>query len=203
MSPDRNPTLVAAAPGCFPDPAPTPFRRSAGGHRPRTSSGPPIQEHTPTVTSPVATASLEDPSSPQQVVRKSRKGWRLAIALVAIVGIAFASSACTPKTIAQDAIKRYWGKNASCAERVVQRESNFQADAVNRSSGTTGLFQLHPVHATWIKATYGYSFSEMKDPSKNAKVAKGLSDSAYRYWGDGWQPWRLSGKAIRGGGCPA
>ena len=73
----------------------------------------------------------------------------------------------------------------------------------NPSSGTIGLFQLHPTHKAWVKRTYGYDWNELTDPYKNAKVAKGLSEEAYRYYGDGFQPWRLSGRAIRGGGCPA
>jgi hypothetical protein len=106
--------------------------------------------------------------------------------------------------VAKDAIKQYWGERlAPCAERVVKRESNYRADAVNPRSGATGLFQLMPQHAKWIKATYGYDFSEMKDPYKNSRVAKGLSEQAYDYWGDGWAPWRLSGRAAPNGGCPA
>ena len=105
---------------------------------------------------------------------------------------------------AKDAIAKYWGsKNSPCAERIADRESNFDPTAVNRSSGTVGLFQIHPTHATWIRNTYGYEMSELTDPYKNAKVAAGLSAEAYRYYGDGWQPWRIGGKVIRGGGCPA
>ncbi len=44
---------------------------------------------------------------------------------------------------------------------------------------------------------------DTEHPYKNAKVAKGLSDEAYRYYKDGFQPWRLNGRTIRGGGCPA
>ncbi|MGI8756349.1 MAG: transglycosylase SLT domain-containing protein, partial [Acidimicrobiales bacterium] len=155
------------------------------------------------MSSPTTTASIEEVPSPQRTAHRSRKGWRAAAALVAVVGLALATSACSPEAIAKDAIKKNWSRLSPCAERVVQRESNFQADAVNPSSGTTGLFQIHPTHASWIKATFGYDFSEMKDPYKNAQVARELSNRAYRYWGDGWQPWRLSGRAIHNGGCPA
>ena len=109
-----------------------------------------------------------------------------------------------PTAWAKQAILKHWGsKNAPCAERIVDRESNFQADAINSSSGTVGLFQIHPTHATWIKNKYGYAMSELTNPDKNAEVAAGLSAEAYRYYGDGWQPWRFGGKVIRGGGCPA
>ena len=152
--------------------------------------------------SPAALAH-DDATLPVAAPRK-RKGWRLATILLVIVGLAFATSACTPEMTAKAAIEDEWGaKLAPCAERIAKRESNFDASAVNRSSGTTGLFQLHPMHATWIKQTFGYDFSEMKDARKNAEVARGLSNAAWKYYGDGWQPWRLSGKAVPGGGCPA
>ena len=132
-----------------------------------------------------------------------RKAVSLPLTLLVIVGLAFSTTACTPEVIAKDAIAKYWDANAACAERIVDRESNFQADAVNRSSGATGLFQLMPLHASWIKAELGYEFSEMKDPYKNSEAAKLLSYKNYKAYGDGWAPWRLTGRAIRGGGCPA
>ena len=155
------------------------------------------------MTSPALTTTAEDISPSQPVVRRSRKRWQIGGGLLVIVALAFATSACTPETVAKAAIAKHWGKSASCAEKIVERESRYQADAVNRSSGATGLFQLMPLHAKWIKAELGYDFSEMKDPSKNAEAAKRLSDKNYQAYGDGWAPWRLSGRAIRGGGCPA
>lgn len=155
------------------------------------------------MSSPDTTMTEPDATVPVVKVRRSSRSLRMIGGLVAIVAIGIASTACTPEVIAKDAIAKYWGPYVACAERIVERESNFQAGAVNPSSGTTGLFQIHPVHADWIRATYGYSFSEMKDPFKNSRVAKGLSSQAYRYWGDGWQPWRLSGKVAPGAGCPA
>ena len=154
------------------------------------------------MTSPALTETAA-PAEPQSKVRRSRKAIHLSIGLVAIVGIAFATTACTPEMMAKDAIAEHWGGNAKCAERIAQRESGMQPSAVNSSSGATGLFQLMPLHKTWIKSELGYEFSEMKDPYKNAKVAAGLSHEAWRLYGDGWQPWRMSSKAIPGGGCPA
>lgn len=155
------------------------------------------------MTSPVPTTTLEDVSPSQPVVRRSRTRWSLAGGLLLVVALAFSTAACTPETVAKAAIKKHWGGNAACAEKIVERESRYQADAVNSSSGATGLFQLMPLHAKWIKAELGYEFSEMKDPSKNAEAAKLLSSKNYAAYGDGWAPWRLSGRAIRGGGCPA
>ena len=156
------------------------------------------------MTSPAQTAAATATEVAPAPVRRSRKRWHLVLGLVAVVGVALVSTACTPELIAKDAILDHWGsKNAPCAERIADRESNFQADAINRSSGTVGLFQIHPTHATWIRNKFGYSMSELTDPYKNAEVAAGLSAEAYRYYGDGWQPWRYGGKVIRGGGCPA
>ncbi|MCU1497306.1 MAG: Transglycosylase domain [Acidimicrobiales bacterium] len=153
--------------------------------------------------SPQNTAAIEDLTVPTTTVRRRRSSLRVLLPLLALVTVAFATTACSPEATARDAIEKYWGPYTACAERIVDRESNFQSGAVNRSSGTTGLFQIHPTHASWIKQTYGYEFSEMKDPYKNSRVAKGLSDQAYRYWRDGWQPWRIRGGAQRGGACPA
>lgn len=154
------------------------------------------------MTSPAHTSATST-SVPQRSVRRSRKAIHLSIGLVAVVGLAFATTACTPEAMAKDAIDQHWGGNAACAEKIAQRESGMQPDAVNRSSGATGLFQMMPLHATWIKNELGYDFSEMKDPYKNAKAAKVLSDKNYKAYKDGWAPWRLSGRAIPGGGCPA
>lgn len=155
------------------------------------------------MSSPEHTLATDDVNVAATEVPRSRKPLRLVGVLAAVVALAFASTACTPEETAKDAIAQYWGANAPCAERIVDRESNFQADAVNPSSGTTGLFQLHPTHKTWIKQKYGYDWSEMKDPYKNSRVAKGLSSEAHRMYGDGWQPWRYGGQIIRSGGCPA
>ena len=155
------------------------------------------------MSSPDTAEAIEDVAVANTGVRRSSRSLRVVGGLVAIVAVAFASTACTPEATAKDAIARYWGRYSACAEKVVDRESNFEAGAVNGSSGTTGLFQIHPVHTMWIKATYGYDFSEMKNPYKNSRVAKGLSSEAHRYWGDGWQPWRTSGRATPNGGCPA
>ncbi len=136
-------------------------------------------------------------------VRRSRSVWRLALGLVAVLALAGTTSACSPEEVAKMAIADHWGGHAACAERIVNRESRFQADAVNPSSGTTGLFQIHPTHKPWIQRTFGYQFHEMKDPFKNAEVAKALSAEAHRMWGDGWAPWRIGGGRHPGGGCPA
>ncbi len=142
-------------------------------------------------------------TAPQSKVRRSRKATHLTIGLLAVMTIAFATTACTPKLTAKDAIADHWGKQASCAEKIAQRESGLQPNAVNRGSGATGLFQLMPLHKNWIKGELGYDWSQIKDPYKNAKAAKRLSDKNFAAYGDGWAPWRLSGRAIRGGGCPA
>jgi hypothetical protein len=155
------------------------------------------------VTSPEPTTAIDTASASERKVRRSRKGRNLAFALVTIVALAFASTACTPELVARDAIEQYWGRNAACAERIAKRESGLNPEAVNRSSGATGLFQMMPLHKTWIKSDLGYDFSEMKDAYKNSEAAKLLSYKNYKAYGDGWAPWRLTGRAIKGGGCPA
>lgn len=176
--------------------------RFGGSPAPSGVEGPPNKElhH---VTSPDHTPVVEDLQVPAPRVRRSTRRWHLAAGLFAVIAIAFTTSACTPEMVARDAINTNWGTSADCATRIAMRESRLQPTVVNPRSGTTGLFQLHPVHAAWIKSKFGYAFSDMKDPYKNAKVAKALSAEAARMYGDAWQPWRYGGTRIRGGGCPA
>lgn len=153
------------------------------------------------MTSPAHALDVDAAPGSTPTVRRSRKARNLTFGLVAIVGLAFATTACTPEAVAKDAIEKYWAGNKACAEKIVDRESNFQPDAVNTRSGATGLFQLMPLHATWIKNDLGYDFSEMKDPYKNSEAAKLLSYKNYKAYGDGWAPWRTGG-ARPGAGCP-
>lgn len=152
-----------------------------------------------TVAAPAASPEVATTST---TVRRSHAR-RLGVGLLAGLVVVLAATACNPEGVAKDAIAKAWGANAACAERIADRESNFQSTAVNRSSGTIGLFQIHPTHKAWVKRTFGYDWSELYDPHKNATVAAGLYAEAQRAYGDGWQPWRLSGRIIRGGGCPA
>lgn len=135
--------------------------------------------------------------------RRHRRTLRLLAVLAAIGAVALANTACTPRVVAQIAVSDYWGHNSTCAGRVVQRESGWNTNAVNPVSGTTGLFQIHPTHATWMRARWGYSMTDMRDPRKNSQVAKALSAEAHRIYGDGWQPWRTGGRIAPGAGCPA
>lgn len=165
-------------------------------------TGPPIKEYDH-VSSPENTDTIEDVTVPKMPVRRSRRSLRVMGCLVALVALAFANSACTPEATAKDAIKKYWGNYSACAEKIVARESGFNAAAVN-PSGATGLFQLmRSAHEGWIKAELGYDWSEMKDPYKNSRAAKLLSSKAYAQTNDGWQPWRLGGRVAPNGGCPA
>ena len=192
----------------LPDPAPPPrgplrlVTRFGGSPAPSGAEGSPIKEfhHVSSADSTPVPADQKVPSS--RVSRKTRR-WPVAAGLFAVVLVVLSSTACTPELISQDAIRAYWGADAACATRIATRESRLQPTVVNPRSGTTGLFQIHPIHATWIKAKYGYTMVDMKDPFKNARVAKALSNEAARMYGDGWQPWRNGGARIPGGGCPA
>lgn len=145
-------------------------------------------------------------TTPTETTRRGgRSRLRLVGAALVVAGVlGFAGVSCTPEEVADIAVSNHFAEaDRACALRIIQRESNFQADARNPYSGTLGLFQIHPTHTTWIRNTYGYSFNELIDANKNAQVARGLSDSAKSYYGDKWQPWRYGGQIIRGGGCPA
>lgn len=154
--------------------------------------------------SPAPTDQAAERTDLPDPVRRSRKR-HLVLGALALALLGIVNTACLPTSMQpKDAILKAWGtRNAPCAERIAMRESGMDPKAVNPSSGTVGLFQLSPVHATWIKRTYGYTMTELTDPYKNAQVAAGLSTEAWKYYGDGWQPWRYGGAVIPGGGCPA
>lgn len=154
------------------------------------------------MSSPEHTETVEGPEVVRSSVPRSRKRGSAAIIAVAIASVALLITACQPITPRQ-AVKGHWGHNFDCADRIIQRESGWNPDAVSPGGGNIGLFQMNAYHKTWIKNELGYSWNDLKDPSKNAHAAKVLSTKAYNQWGDGWQPWRLDGSIRPGGGCPA
>ena len=114
------------------------------------------------------------------------------------------AAACTPQQIAEDAVAKYFtSAQAPCADKIVARESNYNASAVSADGLNIGLFQINKVHLAWITATYGYSWADLKDPYNNSRVAKGLSNAAQSAYHDPWQPWRPDGKPRTDGSCPA
>ena len=135
--------------------------------------------------------------------RRNRRVVSGSLAAMGVGLIALLSTACVPLS-PQDAVRQQWGDRLyPCAARIVQRESRWVPTAVSPGGGNIGLFQINKYHATWIRNELGYSWSELTDATKNAHAAKVLSTKAWRAYGDGWQPWRLDGKARPGGGCPA
>jgi soluble lytic murein transglycosylase-like protein len=146
---------------------------------------------------PETVAAVEAPKAP---VRRSRKPWTIALAVLA-AAVMMAATACTPKEVALVQIEPHFGAQTGCALRVVDKESSFNPSAVSPGGGNIGLFQINTVHRDWVRNTYGYSMDDLKNGAKNAEVAKGLFDDAQRRTGDGWSPWRFSG--ANSTGCPA
>ena len=146
-----------------------------------------------------------DPQAPVAAPAGRRlPGWRSFAIVAAVAVFGLVSAACTPQQIAESSVSKYFGSTYSaCADKIVARESNYQADALSSDGKNIGLFQINSVHTAWIKSNYGYTFSSLTDPDKNAQVAKGLSDAALSYYGDRWQPWRLDGKPRTDGSCAA
>jgi hypothetical protein len=135
--------------------------------------------------------------------RRPRARWATA-ALLAVAVLGFSAVSCTPEEVASIAVSNaFEPARRDCAMRIVERESNYRADALSSDWLNIGLFQINHVHADWIRRTYGYEFKDLFDANKNARVARGLSDSAQSYYGDRWQPWRYGGQVIRNGPCPA
>lgn len=139
---------------------------------------------------------------PRRTGVRTRVRLSVAAAAVGAAGI-LGATACQPVNTPQAAVQQRWGSLTSCANRIVQRESRWVPTAVSPGGGNIGLFQINKYHAGWISRELGYSWNDLKNASANAHAAKVLYDKAARQYGDGWQPWRLSGNAIRGGGCPA
>lgn len=135
--------------------------------------------------------------------RKPLRRFRTGIAAVALgITALFVAAACEPAT-PQQSVEMFWKDLTPCANRIIQRESGWNPAAVSPGGGNIGLFQLNAYHKTWIRNELGFTWEDLKKPTLNAAAAKVLYDKAVAQYGDGWQPWRLSGRAIRGGGCPA
>jgi len=157
------------------------------------------------VAAPDSTELADAPPAVRPIGRGVRsRRVRLVATLAGVLAVALLSAACTPQQIAEDAVAKYFtSAQAPCADKIVKRESNYNASAVSPDGLNIGLFQINKVHLSWITSTYGYSWTDLKDPDKNAQVAKGLSNAAKAYYGDPWQPWRLDGKARTDGSCAA
>ena len=153
------------------------------------------------MSSTAAIATTDVPSVPQRGRASARL--RLTVAAGAIGAVALLGTACQPTRSPQAAVKQYFGSQTTCANRIVQRESRWVPTAVSAGGGNIGLFQINKVHAGWISRELGYSYSSLTDPYRTAHTAKVIYNKAQAAYGDGWQPWRIGGKAIRGGGCPA
>ena len=76
---------------------------------------------------------------------------------------------------------------APYATRIAICESNLNPTAYSRTHDI-GLFQINQVNWGWIRAEFGYTFEDLKDPYKNARVAKVIRDRA------GWRAWSCSRK---------
>ena len=153
------------------------------------------------VSSPENTLAHDDATAAEPKVQRSHRSWRIAGSLLVILALAFSSAACTPTMDAREAIEATWpAHTVTCAMRVANAESGLRADAMSPGGGNIGLFQVNSVHRTWISNTYGYRWEDLTDPYKNARVAQGLSQDAFRRLGDGWAPWRFGG--ANSTGCP-
>lgn len=72
-----------------------------------------------------------------------------------------------------------FGIRAPAALRVAECESHLYPRAVG-AAGERGLFQIHPVHRSWL----GSRWARLFEPLVNASVAYGMSDG-----GTDWSAW--------------
>ena len=76
------------------------------------------------------------------------------------------------------AIRRTFPADPVTATCIAWRESRLDPRAVGRA-GERGIFQIHPVHRSWLGARWQRLF----DPVENARAARELQRRA------GWSPW--------------
>lgn len=106
----------------------------------------------------------------------------LAIAALAL-GLILASSACTQDDLSMLAIKQAFPANQyDKAVAVAKCESGLDPEAVSPGGGNWGLFQINKVHAPTLRKM-GYQWSQITDPSVNAKLARAIYDQS------GWKAW--------------
>jgi soluble lytic murein transglycosylase-like protein len=99
----------------------------------------------------------------------------LTVLAVALAAAAPASS--NPRSYNISVIRSVFGANASSALRVAHCESRYNSRAVG-SAGERGLFQIHPVHRSWV------NWGAMFNPWVNARAAYRLSRG-----GTNWSHW--------------
>lgn len=68
-----------------------------------------------------------------------------------------------------------------------------RSDIGRLGSGDHGLFQINHVHQDKLDRL-GYSWSDMFDPVKNAKIARQVFDEDRARGGSGWGPWFMTEK---------
>ncbi len=113
---------------------------------------------------------------------------RIILIAVCLASLALASTACTRTTSSLAAIRaNFPGSQYDKAVRVARCESGLDPAAVSPGGGNWGLFQINTVHKTTV-ARLGYSWTQIRNPYVNARVARYIYDDAARR-GSGWAPW--------------
>jgi hypothetical protein len=83
------------------------------------------------------------------------------------------------------AIRRTFPSSPTVALCIAWRESRLDPRAVGHA-GERGIFQIHPVHASWL----GPRWRKMFDPVENARAARNLTRMPDGNGGrQGWRPW--------------
>ncbi|MCU1354426.1 MAG: Transglycosylase domain [Acidimicrobiales bacterium] len=135
-------------------------------------------------TSPDTTAAIEEPTTSMPDVGRRKVMRRAAAVSLVALGVALATSGCSPEDQARMSIQKHFGSKASIAIQIAECESRLQAGAISPGGTYVGLFQISKAHAGWIKRDLGYSWSQMTDGEVNATVARELYNRA-----GGFSPW--------------
>lgn len=89
-----------------------------------------------------------------------------------------------PPTVEQ-LIRDVWPDHLEAeALRIAHRESRYQPGVTSPTGCCHGVFQLHEVHLSWMRAFGVTTVAQLFDADTNVRMALEL------YRRDGWQPWR-------------
>ena len=103
--------------------------------------------------------------------------------VVLALGLLVAISACTPEQASLSAIKAAFpASQYDKAVAVATCESGLDPTVVSPGGGNWGLFQINRIHEPALRHM-GYTWSQIKDPVVNAKLARSIYDDS------GWRAW--------------
>lgn len=131
------------------------------------------------------------PSCEQARGRNVRLRLVAAVTALVLVGAVVtdhdAAGAAQGRCGAYEALLARHGLPVRTFSHIMWRESRCQPRVVNRSSGTVGLLQIHPVNRGWLSRRLGQTVTSrgLQSPALNVRAAAAL------YRSQGLRPWAV------------